>query len=533
MRGLISAAVTRLRLALRKTVTPEQFAGATDLIKLQACADYADENNVMMVVNDHESHYDLDGGTLLLPRLFAGHVRTDSDARGHLFQNGTVRLQTKSHPDIAGVDASDFIVAGAQKGRVHRVRAETLTLDGFSDAWGVFWVDFADITAGKTILDLSNFAINANTFRNIVSGTAGEYGLDITDGTNAGPTYYECHGNTFIDPDFSRSRGCINRSNLNQTNSIIGGYVEMIDVGYKPISGNWDINGANGDTLGLPAVGLLNHVLGMTTQIERTGGDVLSMPEKSLIALDWSLLDSSGKPPAISGSAGLGVAPDGAMPGGSRARFGGTTSTAFDNITVTVPEFHTQGSAPRFTMAGFWYGDLPAIIEVNNGDGSPASYGAEGFVSLGNGYYLFRLTGYGSIVGPWTIKFFLTTDATEKTGYLGACAISPYKAVQLPYRQIGNGGVVSADIGGMVLKKGSVTQGYVAASPVTINVAYPTPYAAGAAVIPTFSINPVPGYENKMTKCEISPGSITENGFSVDVYFIGDWAGHVYWHALG
>lgn len=516
-----------------KWVTPEMFVGATDLIKLHACADYAETNNVWMVVDDHASNYDLGGGTLLLPRKFTGHVRTDSDARGHLFQNGTVTLRTKSHPMVSGVDADTFRCEGLQKGYVHTVRANTFVLDGYNTSWGLFWVNFKDITAGTTTFDLSNFAINANTFENLVSGVTGSYAVNITDNGYAGPNYRECHDNVFITCDFAHSRGVINQSNLNQTNYIIGGYAEDIDAGYKAFSGNFDVSGCNSDTGGVPAVGLLNHVQGMATQIERTGGDFLSMPNESLVVADWSALDSNGKPPAISGSAGCSVVSDGSMPGSSGARYGNTTSTAFDNVKLTLPIIASGTAYPRFSVAGFWYGDLPAAIEVNNGDGSVASYDASSFVSLGSNYYLFRLTGYASSSGTTTVTFFITTSATSRTGYIGACYVSPYKAAPLPYKSALNQNVVSWESGGLLHQKGTASQGYVAASPVTVGITFPKSFTNLSSVTPVVTPIAMTGFGGKMTKFEIKEDSITVNGFSVDVHFSGDWAGTIIWQASG
>lgn len=512
-----------------KYVTPEMFSGATDLIRLTAAASYAEANNVYMQVNDHATHYDLGGGNLLLPRLFRGITRTDSDVRGFLFQNGTVTLRTKSHPKVEGVDASTFRCEGLQKGYVHNARCTTFVVDGYSVSWGVFWVDFADITTGKCTLDLTTFAINANSFRNVVAGTSTDYGIDINDGTNAGPTYYECHGNIFELCDTAHSRGVINRSSLNQTNYIVGGYSEDITAGYKAVTGNFEISGMNSDGGGVPSVGILNHVFGMTRQIERTGGDVLSLSDKSLIPLDWSVLDSTGKPPAISGGS---VVVDAAMPGGSGARYGASTGVAFSNITVAFPKVIADDVYPRFTMSGFWYGDLPATIEVATSAGTK-SYGNEGFVDLGGSYYFFRLTGYGDSTVAWSLKFFITVSATVRQGYLGACFVSPYKAAVIPYRQPLGSNVVTWYDNGLMHQKASVSQGYTAASPVTIAITFPKPYTSASSVVPVYSVNPAATFAGKMTKHEIVPDSITTTGFSVQVYFTPDWTGTINYYASG
>lgn len=514
-----------------KFVTPEMFVAVSDILRLNAAAAYADTNNVEMRLNDHGTHYDLAGGTFLLPRRFSGHVRTGSDFRGHLLQNGTVILRTKSTPDVRGIDATVFRCEGLQKGRVHKVRVDSFILDGYSTDWGIFWTDFADISAGVTTLDISRFAVNSCTFRNIVSGIPTGYGIDITDGTNTGPTFYECHGNVFVACDVAHSRGYMNRSNLNQANTILGGYAEDITTGYKPVSGNWNIDGMNSDSGGIPSVGMYNHIFGMTTQSERTGGDVLSMPEKSIVSLDWSARDSTGKPPALSGSGT--VVADAAMPGGSRARFGATTATAFANVTVTIPAFYSYGAYPRFVLTGYWYGDLPASIEVNNGDGTPSTYSTEGFVDLTGGYYLFRITGYASTAASTTVRFFITTSAVSRTGYIGACHVSPYKAAPLPYRPAisAGGSVMSADIAGMVLQRGVANQAYTNTSPATLAVTFPAPFAA----VPTVTLAAIPAatYAGKLTGYEIVTGSITVSGFSVRLAFSPDWAGDINWLAIG
>lgn len=513
-----------------KFVTPEMFAGASDLIRLNAAATYAEANKIYLQVNDHATHYDLGGGVFLLPRLFRSITRTDSDARGFLFQNGTVSVRTKSHPAVDGVDAATFRCEGLQKGFVHNVRSATWVVDGYSAAWGVFWVDFANITTGKTTLDLTTFAINANHFRNVVSGAAGNYGIEITDGTNVGPSYFECHGNVFELCDVAHSRGYINRSSLNQTNFIIGGYSEDITAGYVAVTGNFDITGMNSDGGGVPSVGILNHVLGMTRQIERTGGDVLSLSDKSLIPLDWSILDSTGKPPAISGTGAVVI--DAAMPGGTGARYGMSTGVAFSNINIAMPKILTGGLRPRFTMTGFWYGDLPADIDVITTAGT-TSYGTEGFVSLGGGYYFFRLTGYGDSTASCNVRFFITLNATVRQGYLGACFISPYKASVIPYRQPLGLNIVTWYDNGLMHQKGSTAQGFIAASPVTVAVVFPKPFTDAATVVPVYSVMATAGFAGKMTKHEIVPDSITVNGFSVRVDFAPDWAGMINYHVSG
>lgn len=506
-------------------LSPKDFGAdgdgdADDTTALSDCGTACDGLNIWMDVQEPSNYYKI-SADIELPRLVRLGFRSISGEKTIKGTGFKVKFSNKKYGSLIGGRFEDLLIDGIYFSKVEVSQADTLTIGGYNETTGTSWNTITCYAASQLKIDLSSGYVNFNKIFCNAKDNNTVYGLEITDGTNEGPTYYECHGNE-IWGDFSGSLGVRNISNKNQINHINGLYLE--NSAAFTGGGNFSVNNMTFDGSSMPGVDRFAHILNATRHVERTGADVLSMSVVNLAeGGDWTALDTNGKPPCFSGST-VSVTADAAMPGNTGAKYGKSTATDFQNVKVTLQACETG----YFVMTGYWAGDLPASISVNRGSGDTTAIGTGGFVELATGYYFFRLTATCNTSSTTTVEFYITGNAGDtREGYLGAVWVSPYKAGVIPWRPTLSGTVVSAEVNGLHIQHGSVTRAYTSSSPVDVTITFPETFAA--APIVTATVKPASTYEDKYEKHMITAVSTTSA--TIRIYFSTDFTGDIHWQA--
>lgn|GEM_PF-7128999 len=454
---------------------------------------------------------------LTLPKFFTGSDATISGAACY--------RETTKFAEWSGVRFDELVINGMWHSDFSNLKGTKFVIRGYAPSWGSFYNEFKNSDFIDVEINVQEFAVNQNTFINFhAKGNPGN-GLTITDGSNTGPTFYECHNNIFIGCDFSYGDGVSNESALQQTNILAGCYIE----GSSSVSGPFDIRGMNADIEAVPAVGPMNSILGMTEQIERTGSDFLSLPTANMVpGGTWEHMAGNGIPIGIGGFGQVTQNSDGALWWGSDLQFGGVTSDDFQAIQVTIPPSYTG----KFSACGFWVGELPKAIEVA-GD-QTASYGTGGFVNLGNNIYLFRLSGKTRASDNTALRFFVTTnDGFARTGFLGAIYVSPFKIAPIPYseRRTAEPPSIRRDASG-VTARGLVRQDNVSSGETDISVDISAARFSSAPMV-FFTLEADSSAYSSNLDSAVIVGRPTQTSFTVRLKYTSDFQGFLHWKAEG
>ena len=298
-------------------------------------------------------------------------------------------------------------------------------------AWGggSYWNNFDRLRAGtsagggKLILDVSDGAVNQNTFTQYAGG-----GILLTNNGNTG--LIDCHQNIFIGLDTAGSStfALENTTVSNQSNIVMGLYSEV--VGNGRITGNWQIMGYRiqfGNAAS--TMSHMNHMIFSEYNSNQQGGDFLSASINNLCPSgDWSTITNGGYPVdyASLGDVAL-LGNDTNEPSGCGRYYGFSSATQQSSLTVTL----TKTTTGYIRGAFYFRGDDPVQISVEATDGTNA--------------YFMDVTKYFVVSNNWRLYKVSapTNDKTKtyrlrivvglgKTGLLGASTFSPYNASHLP-----------------------------------------------------------------------------------------------------
>ncbi len=462
-------------------------------------------------------------GVVTLPRRF--------DGAGCIFSGtGSLLVTAQKFANIKDFKCPALRLSGIWNSDIAEIEVlGAFTVDGLTGDWGTFWNDFTNIRAGQIILDVRYQAVNSNTFNTCLGVSPGVAGLLITEGGVASsPTdgIMEAHNNRFIGCDFSHSLGPRNEVLVrNQTNHLIGCYMEH---GAIPV-GNWNIRGATIDGNLLPAVGPMNYVTELTDQNPAAFGDSIPLSVNIAAGGDWSARGVGGKPACLSASfaAAVTAVPD--TPWGYTATYGGTTSATFQYIDISFksPTGMFSSVIWIYSPLGTTFANVSVIDTV-----MAESFRDTAMFNAGGAFYLMRISGICTKNAVTKIRLYLTTGtAVSKTMYVGAAHVSATKAASFPMLpEPAPSSVIT--VNGCQIMKGIQGIGYQSgASFFNLTVTFPEPFRGGITPLPFLTFKPVVGYEDKYIKHILLSVSGTNAIFRV--YYSVDWAGDVYWQAIG
>lgn len=413
------------------------------------------------------------------------------------------------NPDIKGIEVSNV-----------------LTFRGFIPDFGGFYSVFQSFRAGQIVLDASKQAINGNTFIGMNGNKAGGPGLLITTyGEAPSGGVQEAHANLFIGIDTSHSTGLRNDIvDRNQTNFILGGYCE---IGALPV-GDWHVGvaGMHIDGSSLPVLQHHNHCLGMTHHSPATAGDSISAsPVNACVGGDWSVIGSNNAPPCFGSSYAATLSPRAETPYGYTAVWGGAATGANQYL-------QCRFSTPTGRFSGTFIlecpnGLLPYAIEVSDGI-TTSNRQADAAANLGNGFFLFRVSGAVQKNTQSVVRFFVTApDGLNRQISLGAAFVTPLKAAFMPtFTEPAS--CATSFVGGREHKVGTYTQTMVSTGGVQlVTITYPQPFRNFLVGSPTFTFQPDAGYQGAYLRHEL----VSADRFSAVVrfYYSTAWAGKILW----
>ncbi|WP_426728484.1 phage head-binding domain-containing protein [Enterobacter cloacae complex sp. 372C4] len=365
-------------------------------------------------------------------------IRCNVDCVGRI-PNGDFLVAHVRSINVSGLSGKSLTIRGFQfcnfvnidfSGNITTMGSDSFSLPGLI-AWGggSYWNNFDRLRAGtsagggKLILDVSDGAVNQNTFTQYAGG-----GILLTNNGNTG--LIDCHQNIFIGLDTAGSStfALENTTVSNQSNIVMGLYSEV--VGNGRITGNWQIMGYRiqfGNAAS--TMSHMNHMIFSEYNSNQQGGDFLSASINNLCPSgDWSTITNGGYPVdyASLGDVAL-LGNDTNEPSGCGRYYGFSSATQQSSLTVTL----TKTTTGYIRGAFYFRGDDPVQISVEATDGTNA--------------YFMDVTKYFVVSNNWRLYKVSapTNDKTKtyrlrivvglgKTGLLGASTFSPYNASHLP-----------------------------------------------------------------------------------------------------
>lgn len=365
-------------------------------------------------------------------------IRCNVDCVGRI-PNGDFLVAHVRSINVSGLSGKSLTIRGFQfcnfvnidfSGNITTMGSDSFSLPGLI-AWGggSYWNNFDRLRAGtsagggKLILDVSDGAVNQNTFTQYAGG-----GILLTNNGNTG--LIDCHQNIFIGLDTAGSStfALENTTVSNQSNIVMGLYSEV--VGNGRITGNWQIMGYRiqfGNAAS--TMSHMNHMIFSEYNSNQQGGDFLSASINNLCPSgDWSTITNGGYPVdyASLGDVAL-LGNDTNEPSGCGRYYGFSSATQQSSLTVTL----TKTTTGYIRGAFYFRGDDPVQISVEATDGTNA--------------YFMDVTKYFVVSNNWRLYKVSapTNDKTKtyrlrivvglgKTGLLGASTFTPYNASHLP-----------------------------------------------------------------------------------------------------
>lgn len=494
-------------------------AGADISIPLQAAAIEADARGWTLLMDIPNAIISSD---VVLPQRFDGNDCIFTGA-------GAIICRARVRARLGFFKCTTLITAGLFHSHIRNIEVTgEWIIDGYNENFGFFYNFISDVNAGWITIDVSKQAVNGNTFMCIGAHKSGEWGLTITDrGATSSLGIMEYHANNWIGEDFSHTLGTRNLIAVRKQTNAMSGYHEH----GSNIKGLYHVgllcsivDGQTG-----PIVGLHNHVLGMTDVNPAAWGDSLSASHVNLnVGGDWSVRDAAGKPACFSASFAATVNAIQNTPYGFTGMYGGTTTSAGQILSIKGEQtFSGYFSQVVIMYVPLGSVDLPTSIVITS-PGSADSYRNGGDVeNIGSGFYLYRISGKVQPGSGWTLTFFLGNGAQV---YLGASFATAYKAALMPSYTLPQPGETT-EVGGMVVKRGSVGQGYVSgAAFFDKTITYGQPFPSTVTTIPEIvGVKPAASWEGKMSRHEIL--SYSNSGFVARFYYTTDWAGDIFWRA--
>ncbi|EOZ8053941.1 hypothetical protein ACNQ1H_03335 [Enterobacter cloacae complex sp.6722787] len=365
-------------------------------------------------------------------------IRCNVDCVGRI-PNGDFLVAHVRSINVSGLSGKSLTIRGFQfcnfvnidfSGNITTMGSDSFSLPGLI-AWGggSYWNNFDRLRAGtsagggKLILDVSDGAVNQNTFTQYAGG-----GILLTNNGNTG--LIDCHQNIFIGLDTAGSStfALENTTVSNQSNIVMGLYSEV--VGNGRITGNWQIMGYRiqfGNAAS--TMSHMNHMIFSEYNSNQQGGDFLSASINNLCPSgDWSTITNGGYPVdyASLGDVAL-LGNDTNEPSGCGRYYGFSSATQQSSLTVTL----TKSTTGYIRGAFYFRGDDPVQISVEATDGTNA--------------YFMDVTKYFVVSNNWRLYKVSapTNDKTKtyrlrivvglgKTGLLGSSTFTPYNASHLP-----------------------------------------------------------------------------------------------------
>lgn len=365
-------------------------------------------------------------------------IRCNVDCVGRI-PNGDFLVAHVRSINVSGLSGKSLTIRGFQfcnfvnidfSGNITTMGSDSFSLPGLI-AWGggSYWNNFDRLRAGtsagggKLILDVSDGAVNQNTFTQYAGG-----GILLTNNGNTG--LIDCHQNIFIGLDTAGSStfALENTTVSNQSNIVMGLYSEV--VGNGRITGNWQIMGYRiqfGNAAS--TMSHMNHMIFSEYKSNQQGGDFLSASINNLCPSgDWSTITNGGYPVdyASLGDVAL-LGNDTNEPSGCGRYYGFSSATQQSSLTVKL----TKSTTGYIRGAFYFRGDDPVQISVEATDGTNA--------------YFMDVTKYFVVSNNWRLYKVSapTNDKTKtyrlrivvglgKTGLLGSSTFTPYNASHLP-----------------------------------------------------------------------------------------------------
>lgn len=341
--------------------------------------------------------------------------------------------------NVTGLAARSLSVRGVQfclfsnldmSGDIILMGSKTFSLPGLM-GWGggSYWNAFERLRAGtsagggKLILDVSDGAVNQNTFTQFAGG-----GILLTN--NGSEAFIDCHQNIFTgldtsgSPDFELDNSTV----ANQANIVIGLYGEV--VGNGRIKGSWHILGHKSQFNNMAStMGLMNHLLFSEPMANQQGGDFLSASVRNLCPSgDWSVITNDGHPvdyTAVGDKPVIGIDAD--EPSGCGRYYGYTATTQRSWLKINL-----MRTTSGYIRGAFYYkGDDPAGLSVATVDGQHAYYmDVTKYVELDGGWRLYRVAlPTDDKSKPYRL---LVTVDPGKAAMIGGSVFTPYHASFLP-----------------------------------------------------------------------------------------------------
>lgn len=441
--------------------------------------------------------------------------------------DGIVITRYRKDAHVRYFTCNEYRAEAIWRSNIHNiVHRGDFVVAGYDEQWGVFYSDFRYIVGdGQQRLEVDKQAVNGNSFTCCGGHGPGQWGLLITDkGATTSLGIMEAHGNTWYNSDYSHSMGAYNAIAVrNHTNHLFFCYFEH----GAQIVGKWNAVGCVIDGQSPPLVGVFNHVFATTDVSPATMGDSFSANLTNIChGGDWSIRRKNGVPPGFGASFDAAVIAVGKTPYGYTGVYGGTPVGAYHYLDVKV-----NSETGFFSAVVVLYcptGELPFAITITDGVNPDSSRTPGNVVNIGDGFYLYRISGTVEKNTPAVIRFGVTNGSGQvRNVRLGAAFVSAHKATFMPYYA----NPVSAEttqVGGMEMKRGIKGVSYVSgATFIDITITYGESFRSGLQTIPSWVVKPGAKFEGKHTKTELLSASGT--GFVMRLYYGIDWSGEIYW----
>jgi len=280
-----------------------------------------------------------------------------------------------------------------------------VTIQSSNSLSGTFWNDFGSINCQKLTIDVDQGqSVNQNIFQSCRTAK----GLHIKGVATSG--IREAHNNLFVSLDTTGANmtatdgttgiHILNDSNLNQTNTVSNWYAEI--SGSRLVYGNWNILGDNVDAVSPSFLGNReNFRLGARLQGRQSSFLPVAI-QSQCRGGDWSEVLGNGKPVKLGGtgsvvqlsaiSTNASLSPDGATQGWQST--GGATFRAIDFN-------YLLGTSGRVSMTAYVYQEGTPVNSCEiYGGGVLQTSGAASYTSLGNNWYLLRVSGISKVIDP-------------------------------------------------------------------------------------------------------------------------------------
>ena len=323
----------------------------------------ADERNLVILAGDYilSDSFRVGGTTYNNRRI---------DSFGHFFGQDSAVIFANKVKDMVwsgSTIADKLLIEDTYYSKFENFQVETLLVKPKNPSWGQFWTQFNNIKVNDSlIIDVGDMPVNQNIFLNIRAT-----GAVIKEST---ANSKEAHSNTFINFDWTGGT-LSNTTSKNQTNNIIGGYVESVPTGERAIKARSNFN-----TFGLTAdvnnnviqPNLHNWMIASSDHVARTV-DYAPVAYNMFENGDLRFYPTSGLPDGFASNGGTAsVRTDNSAPNISKRviRVGSTVGQANKAVNIIM----TGVNAPENTAFSIVFKGFFQRIEVQKADGTGPGY---------------------------------------------------------------------------------------------------------------------------------------------------------------